>query len=143
MIPTIKLTLANGARFELPANAIDIVEERPGEEKGCAIGYNLGAGVSNQQLNDQYGFVKKQAIDAGGIANPIELTAVGADGETRLVTLSRSRIVARMEILDGANGINATLTIAAGAGSFPMHVADTLDQMDGIESPAAKRRAKA
>ena len=139
MIPKLKLKLQNGARFELPAAAINIVEEQPGEAKGCCIGYDIGAGAADQQLSDQYGYVKKQVLDAGGIENPIELTVVGQDGGTRLVTLSRNRILARMEVLDSEIGVNATLTVAAGSSSFPLNVADTLDEMDGVSSPAAKR----
>ncbi len=139
MIPTLKLKLQNGARFELPAAAINIVEENA-EGEGSVIGYDLGAGAAHEMLNDNYGFVKKQVLDAGGITNPIELTSVAGDGKTCRVTLSRERIVARLEVLDSAVGINAILSIASGNASFKLNVADTLDQMDGVESRASKPR---
>ncbi|WHO37887.1 hypothetical protein PMI04_015100 [Sphingobium sp. AP49] len=142
MIPKLKLTLLNGARFELPAAAITIVEERSGEEKGCAIAYDIDGDRGAETLGDQYGYVKKQAIDAGGIQNPIELTALNNEGVSRLVTISRDRILARKEVLDSPIGVKSILSIANGQNSFRMTVADTLDQIDGIESPA-KRAAKA
>jgi hypothetical protein len=138
MIPTLKLKLQNGARFELPAASINIVEERD-EGKGSVIGYDIGSGAADEALTDQYGFVKKQVIDAGGIQNPIELTVVGVDGQTHRVTLSRDRVVARLEVLDSPTGVNAILSIASGNASFKLNVADTLDQMDGLESRAPKR----
>ncbi|HCW59501.1 hypothetical protein [uncultured Sphingobium sp.] len=142
MTPTLKLKLQNGARFELPASAIKIVEESA-EGKGSIIGYDLGAGAAHEVLNDNYGFVKKQVLDAGGITNPIEMTSVSGDGKTCRVTLSRERIVARLEVLNSPVGVHATLTIASGNSSFELNVADTLDQMDGIESRAPKSsRAK-
>ncbi|ATP20409.1 hypothetical protein [Sphingobium yanoikuyae] len=145
MLSSLKLKLQNGARFDLPAAAINIVEERTGGEKGCCIGYDIGEGAADEALDDAYGFVKKQVIDAGGIQNPIEVTAVNQEGETHLVTLSRDRIVARREVLESPIGASTILTIASGQASFKLQVADTMDEMDGTTSPAAKRtrRAKA
>jgi hypothetical protein len=138
----LKLKLDTGARFELPAAAINIVEERSDGKSGCDIGYDIGEGAADAALSDQYGYVKKQAIDGNGIANPIEMTAVATDGVTHLVTLSRDRILARLEVLDSAIGVNATLTIASGHASFKLHVADTRAQMDGIESRATPARGQ-
>jgi len=64
---------------------------------------------------------------------------VGVDGQTHRVTLSRDRVVARLEVLDSPTGVNAILSIASGNASFKLNVADTLDQMDGLESRAPKR----
>ncbi|WP_164488853.1 hypothetical protein [Sphingobium sp. LF-16] len=145
MIPVLKLKLDNGARFELPANSISIVEERSADEKGCRIAYDIGGGGADESLSDAYGYVKKQVIDAAGIQNPIEVVAVNEQGETHLVTLSRDRIVGRREVLESPIGASTILTIASGQASFKLQVADTMDEMDGTTSPAAKRtrRAKA
>ncbi|MGE4321763.1 MAG: hypothetical protein AB7E60_01885 [Sphingobium sp.] len=135
----LKLKLATGERFEIAASAINIVEEAPGDQKGCIIAYDIGEGVTDAALSDQYGFVRKAVLDVRGIVNPIEVTRVDQEGGTNLVTFSRDRIIARLEVRDSPTGVNVRLHVASGEGSFRIDVADTLDQLDGVESPAVRK----
>lgn len=140
-ITMLRLKLESGARFELPAAAISLVEQMA-EGGGCAVVFDLGDGVEDARLSDEYGYVKKQVLAARALGNPLEVTIVNDQGRKGKVLLSRDRIIARREVLDGQAGVNTLLTIQQGVGAFKLQVTDTFDQMDGVESqprPAAKR----
>ena len=140
------LKTAAGERLEIPAYAIIAVMKPCGGANPSAVIFDMGAGPQVDQLSDQYGFVKKLAIDTQAMVNPVEVRAlepVSVDGdqvsfhEGRML-FSRDRIVGRREVKDDANGIRAKLFVDLLGKPMAISVADTLDELDGMEGePAA------
>ncbi len=135
----ITLKTKEGGRFELPQSAIRIVEEQP---EGTIIVYDMGEGqLSHEALLDQYGYVKKQVLDASGIDNPFETRVVDntEDGAHR-ITFNRAAIIGRKELHEDPNGAKTVLFVNFGAGVTRIFSADTMNEMDGIEEakPAKK-----
>jgi len=129
------LTTAAGTRLEIPAFAIIAVMKPTGGANPSAIVFDVGTGPKVDQLSDQYGYVKKLAMDAQALVNPIEVREVAPGGDSRLF-FARDRIVCRREVKPSVDGINATLFVNLLGKITPIHVADTLDEMDGVD-PAA------
>lgn len=140
----LQLKTAAGERLEIPAACIMAVMKPCDGVNPCAIIYDFGAGAQVDQLADQYGFVRKAVIDAMAMINAVEIRIVepvsldGVEGwrEGRMF-LSRQRILGRREVRDDPNGVRARLyadlfNIAGKATT--LNIADTLDEMDGVES---------
>ena len=140
------LKTAAGERLEIPAYSIIAVMKPCDGVNPSAIIFDMGAGPQVDQLSDQYGFVKKLANDAQAMVNPVEvriLEPVTVDGEQigyreGRMLFSRDRIVGRREVKDDANGIRAKLFVDLLGKPMAISVADTLDELDGVEGePAA------
>lgn len=131
------LTTAASERLGLPAYAI-IAVMKPVAGNPCAIIFDMGAGDGPQvdQLSDQYGFVKKLVVDAQALVNPIEVREVTPEGQARLF-FARERIVGRREVKPCVGGINATLFVNLLGKVTALQVADTLDELDGVEPAPA------
>ncbi|GEM_PF-1564383 len=149
------LKTADGARLEIPATAIIAVMKPSDGVNPCAIIFDMGAGPQVDQLSDQYGFVKKLANDGQALVNPIELRiieqlnvgdgaeAMTAHGEGRIF-FARDRISGRREVKGDPHGINATIYVNLFGQPTSISVADTLDEMDGVEpTPAPARKVRA
>jgi len=149
------LKTANNERLEIPPSAIiAVMKPSDGVNPGALI-YDIGAGPQIEQLADQYGYLKKMAIDAAAIINPVELRIierhqVGEGAESLLahqegrLFISRMAITGRREKRDDPNGINAIVYANLLGKPMAINVADTLDEMDGVEPPARPaRKAKA
>lgn len=131
----LRLTTAAGERLEIPGGAIIAVMEPLGGANPSAIIFDMGNGAQVDQLSDQYGYVKKLAIDAQMLVNPIEVREKAPEGSARLF-FARDRIVGRREVKSGVGGINSTLFVNLLGKVSALHVADTFDEMDGVEAPA-------
>ena len=140
------LKTAAGERLEIPAYAIIAVMKPCDGVNPSAIIFDMGEGPQIDQLADQYGFVKKLAIDAQAMVNPVEvriLEPVAIDGEQvgykeGRMFFSRDRIVGRREVKDDANGTRAKLFVDLLGKPMAISIADTLDELDGVEAePAA------
>lgn len=133
----LRLTTAAGERLEIPGGAIIAVMEPLGGANPSAIVFDMGAGEGAwiDQLSDSYGLVKKLAMDAQALVNPIEVRERSPNGEARLF-FARDRIVGRREVKSGVSGINSTLFVNLRGKVEAVHVADTFDEMDGVEAPA-------
>lgn len=144
-----KLNLAAGGRLELPAYALFAVMKPSDGANPAAVMYDLGAGLQIDQLSDQYGFVRKLALDGAAFENPIEVEIVekvtGEDGVTDAVrgkvTMSRNSIIGRRDIAAGADGERAQIFVQFGAGRMTLLVSESLDEMDGVESQASAQSA--
>jgi len=145
----LKLNLAAGGRLELPAYALFAVMKPSDGANPAAVMYDLGAGLQIDQLSDQYGFVRKLALDGAAFENPIEVEIVekvaGEDGTPVVaigkVTMSRGSIIGRRDIANGADGERAQLFVQFGEGRMTLLVNESLDEMDGIESEAPAKSA--
>lgn len=141
------LKTALGERLEIPGYAIIGVMKPSSGDNPSAIIFDMGTGPQIDQLADQYGFVKKLAIDAQAMINPVEVRVIeqidgdsGAYAEGRMF-FSRERIAARREKKGTENGINAMLYVDLLGKPMAINIAETLDELDGVEaeptSPAA------
>ncbi|WP_134094061.1 hypothetical protein [Novosphingobium sp. PhB55] len=139
---------AAGERLEIPAGCIIAVMRPCDGINPSAIIYDMGAGPAIDQLSDQYGCVKKTVLDAAGIINPIEVKIVEAvtlgEGEEAATALqqgrmifARSRIEGRREVIGDPNGIRAGLFVNLTGQTMRINVADTLDELDGVEADHA------
>lgn len=137
------LKTAAGERLEIPAGCIIAVMKPCDGLNPAGIMYDMGAGLAIDQLSDTYGFVKKSTLDAGGMINPIEVKVIeavvgeGGDAasafrEGRMI-FARSRIEGRRELVGDPNGIRAALFVKFTGQTVRINVADTLDEMDGVE----------
>lgn len=142
------LKTAAGERLEIPAGCIIAVMRPCDGINPSAIIHDMGAGPTIDQLSDQYGRVKKTVLDAGGIINPIEVKIVEAvsvgEGEEVTTALqqgrmifARSRIEGRREVLTDPNGIRAGLFVNLTGRTIRINVADTLDELEGVEADGA------
>lgn len=131
----LRLTTAAGERLEIPGGAIIAVMEPLDGANPSAIIFDMGAGPQVDQLSDDYGFVKRLAIDAMAVVNPIEVRERAPEGEGRMF-FARDRIVGRREVKSGVADINSTLFVNLLGKVSPVHVSDTFDEMDGVEAPA-------
>ena len=150
----LRLTTANSERLEIPGFAIIAVMKPSDGVYPCAIIFDMGAGPQVDQLCDQYGHVKKLAIDSQSIVNPIEIRvieqvqvgqgegATTAFGEGRMF-FARDRIVGRREVRGNPNGINATIFVNLLGKPMAINTADTLAEMDGEEPERKPTRSKA
>jgi hypothetical protein len=143
------LKTAAGERLEIPAFAIIAVMRPCDGVNPSAIIFDMGAGPQVDQLADQYGFVKKLAIDGQAMVNPLEVRILepvqlgeGAEAITGLkegrMFFARDRIAGRREVKDDASGINAKLFVNLLGKPMAISIADTLDELDGIEPEPAK-----
>ena len=145
----LKLNLAAGGRLELPAFALFAVMKPSDGANPAAVIHDLGAGLQVDQLSDQYGFVRKLALDGAAFENPIEIEIVekiaGEDGATVAargkVTMSRNSIIGRRDIAAGADGERAQLFVQFGQNRVTLLVSESLDEMDGVESQAPAKSA--
>lgn len=148
------LKTAAGERLEIPAAFIIAVMKPCDGANPAAIIFDMGAGPQVDQLSDQYGFVKKAVIDSQGIINPVEVRIIeqvaigtGADAVTGFhegrMFIARDRIVGRREVLDDPNGIRARLFLSLFDRPSAISVADTLDEIDGVESVAPAKPSNA
>ncbi|KMS59968.1 hypothetical protein V474_07650 [Novosphingobium barchaimii LL02] len=129
--------------MEIPAACIIAVMKPCDGANPCSIIFDAGAGPLVDQLSDQYGFVKKAAVDGMAMVNAIELRIVEpvppADGEAAPVMAegklfcARSRITGRREVIDDPAGIRAKLFVDLFGKPMTINVADTLDEMDGVD----------
>jgi len=136
---------ATGERLEIPAYAILAVFKPCDGVNPCAIISDMGMGLQFDMLADQYGFVKKACIDNMAMVNPLEVrlleqVKVDDDPERPLSVFAEGRmffprgaIVGRREIAGDPNGIKAKLFVDLGGKRMVFNVADTLDEMDGVE----------
>ncbi|GLV22020.1 hypothetical protein TomMM35A_18730 [Sphingobium sp. TomMM35A] len=139
------LKTAAGERLEVPAYAIIAVMKPCDGVNPSAIIFDMGEGPQIDQLGDQYGFVKKLVNDAQAMVNPVEvriLELVAIDGEQvgyreGRMFFSRDRIVGRREVKDSANGICAKLFVDLLGKPTAISIADTLDELDGVEAEPA------
>lgn len=140
------LKTAAGERLEIPGYAIIAVMKPCDGVNPSAIIFDMGTGPQIDQLSDQYGFVKKLAIDAQAMVNPAEvriLEPVAIDGDAvgyheGRMFFSRDRIVGRREVAGDPNGIAAKLFVDLLGKPLAISIADTLDDLDGVEAePAA------
>ena len=148
------LKTANNERLEIPAYAIIAVMKPSDGTHPSAIIFDMGAGAQVDQLVDQYGHVKKLAIDSQAMVNPIEVRVIepvgvgeGSDvvsaiGEGRMF-FSRDRIAGRREVHGDPDGINATIFVNLLGKPMAINVADTLDEMDGVEPETRARGRRA
>lgn len=138
------LKTANNERLEIPPSAIIAVTQPSTGDAPSGIIYDMGGGVQSDHLSDQYGYVKKMVSDAAAIVNPIEVRVIEAvtvgEGEEAVtahregrVFFSRLRISARREMKGDPNGVNAILYVDLVGRTQPILVADTLDELDGVE----------
>lgn len=134
------LKTAAGERLELPASCIIAVMKPCDGENPSAIIYDIGvSGAQFQQLTDQYGFVKKLAIDGMAMVNPLEVRVLepvpGVDGlQEGKLFFTRSRIVGRREVLGGEDATKSILFVDLLGKPAPVKVANTLDELDGNEA---------
>ena len=136
------LKTAAGERLEIPAYAIVAVMKPCDGVNPSAIIFDMGQGPQVDQLSDQYGFVKKLANDALAMVNPVEvrvLEPVAIDGEQvgyheGRMFFSRDRIVGRREVKEDANGVRAKLFVDLLGKPTAISIADTLDELDGVEA---------
>lgn len=140
----LRLTTANGERLEIPGYAIIAVMKPSDGIYPCAIIFDMGAGPQVDQLCDQYGHVKKLAIDSQAFVNPIEVRvieqvqvgqgdeAVAAFAEGRMF-FARDRILGRREVKGDPNGVNATIFVNLLGSPMAISTGDTLNEMDGEE----------
>lgn len=138
------LTTAAKERLEIPPGCIVAVMKPSDGGNPCAIIYDIGVGMQIDQLSDQYGYVKKLAVDAQAMVNPIEVRTVepGEDGPCEgRVFFARDRIVGRREVKDSEDGVNARIFVDLLGRTSALNVADTLDEMDGIEPKAPAKAA--
>lgn len=150
------LKTANNERLEIPESAIIAVMKPSDGVNPSGLIYDMGSGPQIEQLADQYGHIKKMAIDSAAIVNPMEVRiieqhqvgegdeAVIAHQEGRMF-FSRLRITGRREKNGDPNGVNAVLYVDLLGKPMALQVADTLDEMDGVEpetKPARKAVAK-
>lgn len=142
------LKTAAGERLEIPAGCIIAVMRPCDDINPSAIMYDMGAGAIMEQLSDQYGFVKKSVLDAAAMINPIEVKIVekvtvgeGPEAATAMrqgrAIFARSRIVGRREILSDPSGIRACLFVNLQGSPLQINIADTLDELDGVEAEDA------
>jgi hypothetical protein len=149
------LKTAAGERLEIPAVCIMAVMKPCNGINPAAIIYDVGTGPQADQLADQYGYVKKAVIDSQGMVNPLEVriieqVTIGTDADAVTgfhegrMFIARDRIVGRREVLDDPHGVKARLFIRLFDRPNTINVADTLDEIDGIEPPTkpANRTAK-
>lgn len=150
------LKTANKERLEIPESAIIAVMKPSDGVNPSGLIYDMGSGPQIEQLADQYGYLKKMAIDSEAIVNPMEVRIIEqhkvGDGEEAIVAyqegrmfFSRLRIVGRKEKIGDPNGVNAVLYVDLLGKAMALQVADTLDEMDGVEpetKPARKARPK-
>lgn len=139
----LKLNLAAGGRLELPGYALLAVMKPSDGSNPSSVIYDLGAGVQIDPLADQYGFVRKLARDGGTFENPIEVETIeklageSADAVTVArgkITMSRTAIVGRRDLMDDADGARAQLFVRFGTATSTLLVSESLDQMDGIDT---------
>lgn len=134
------LKTAAGERLEIPPSCLIAVMQPCNDVNPSAVVYDVGAGPQVDQLTDPYGMVKKLAIDVLAITNPIEARilepVVGGDSaelrEGRLFC-ARSRIAGRREVLTGDTPVRAILFVDLFGKMMSVRVADTLDELDGVE----------
>lgn len=126
------LKTANNERLEIFGNTIIAVMKPCNGVNPCAIVHDMGQGMRVDQLSDQYGYVKKLLTDSTSIINAIEVRIVEGGNEGKLF-FSRNAIVSRREVKGGADGINAVLAVDLFGRLSEITVADTLDEMDGVE----------
>lgn len=142
------LKTAAGERLEIPAGCIIAVMRPCDGINPSAIMYDMGAGAIMEQLSDQYGFVKKSVLDAAAMINPIEVKIMekvvvgeGPEAATAMqqgrAIFARSRIVGRREILSDPSGIQACLFVNLQGSPMQINIADTLDELDGVEAEDA------
>lgn len=142
------LKTARGERLEILASAILAVMKPTDGINPSSIVYDMGAGPQFDQLADAYGFVKKSVIDSHAMVNPVEVrilepVQIGEDGaaatamrEGRMF-FPRAAIVGRREVNGDPGGIRARLYLNLLGQATAIHVADTLDELDGEDAPAA------
>lgn len=143
----LNLNLATGGRLEIPGYALLSVMKPADETAPSSVMYDVGAGLKVDQLADQYGYVRKLAIDADAFVNGLSVDIierheiVGDDGETKIealagaMMLSRNSIIARRDTPDGADGVRAELTVRFGQDiTATIQVTQSLDELDGITS---------
>ncbi|MFK4871679.1 hypothetical protein [Novosphingobium sp. ZW T3_23] len=147
------LKTAAGERLEIPAGCIIAVIKPCGGESASAVAYDMGFGQQLDQLSDQYGFVKKNVIDSMAIVNPIEVRHIegtiiattdsgspifGAPYNEGRMFFSRSLITGRREVKDEAiPGCKSRLFVNLLGGVMPINIADTLEELDGVETDDA------
>lgn len=148
----LKLNLAGGGRIEVPGYAIIAIMKPGGDTANpSSLLYDMGEGPRVDQLGDQYGFVKKLAIDSGFIVNGFEADIVecgSREEEGKPVPVinygkiftSREKIVARRDIPNSVDA-KARIYVAAGGGSIGFDVTQSLDEMDGIDPADVKQKA--
>lgn len=132
------LKTASGERLEIPATCINAVMQPCDGVNPCAIIFDFGANKQIEQLSDQYGFVKKAVIDSMAMINPVEVRVLEQVGEKLAegrMFLSRDRILGRREVKHDASGIHARLFVDLLAKPISINIADTLDELDGVQAP--------
>lgn len=151
------LKTANNERLEIPETAIIAVMQPSDGVNPSGLIYDMGSGPQIEQLADQYGHIKKMAIDSAAIVNPMEVRIIEqhkvGEGEEAIIAhqegrmfFSRLRITGRREKIGDANGVNAIVYVDLLGKPMALQVADTLDEMDGVEpvtKPARKAKAVA
>lgn len=151
------LKTAAGERLEIIASSILAVFKPCDHVQPSAIIFDMGTGMQFEALSDQYGFVKKAVIDNMAMINPIEVrlvegTQIGVDTRTGQPVMAapfnegrlfipRDMIVGRREIVDDPNGIKAKLFLDMRGKRMVFNVADTLDEMDGVEPADGRAEA--
>ncbi|PZR83592.1 MAG: hypothetical protein DI537_34670 [Stutzerimonas stutzeri] len=140
------LKTARGERLEILATAILAVMKPTDGVNPASIVYDMGAGPQFDQLANAYGFVKKSLLDSHAMVNPIEVRILEpvqiGDGDEAATALREGRmffpraaIIGRREVTGDPGGIRARLYINLLGKASAIHVADTLDELDG-EEPA-------
>jgi hypothetical protein len=135
------LTTARKERLEIPPACVTAVMRPSGGTAPGALVFDLGFGPQVEQLDNDYGWVKRIIIDCGVMANPVELRILEPAAEGNglaegLMFVSRQRIVGRREVLDDPAGVRARLFVDLIGKTTPVSIADTLDDLDGIAAPA-------
>ncbi|MGC4250438.1 MAG: hypothetical protein QM605_02935 [Sphingobium sp.] len=132
------LKTAHNERLEIPESAIiALMKPSDGVNPG-ALMFDMGGGPQIEQLADQYGHLKKMAIDSAAIVNPIEVriieaAAVGEGAEAMTayregrMFFSRLRIVGRREKKGDPNGVNAIVYVDLLGKAMALQVADDLE----------------
>lgn len=141
-----------GERLELPASAVIAVMKPSTGENPCSLLFDMGGGPTTEKLGDQFGYVRKLVADSQLLVNAIELTIIepsqAADakpGDTAegVIYFSRDRIMGRREVIEDSKPAGAILYVNLFGHAQPIRVANTLDEMDGVEPPKAPKRARA
>lgn len=143
------LKTAAGERLEIPASAIIAVMKPCDGVNPAAIIFDMGDGPQVDQLADQYGFVKKAAVDSMAMVNPIEVRILEpvqiGEGDDAMIGFkegrmffSRARIIGRREVAGDQHGVNAKLFVDLLGKPMAISVADTFDEMDGVEREPRK-----
>lgn len=125
----ITVTLEDGGKFDLPAQAILLLEESETGKKGCTIVFTLQEGQNSvEKLKDAYGFVKKK-WNEGVLGLPLqEVTVVAPEGNHKL-TFPEHSVVARRELTNDETGAKTRLTLNVNGRPITVNVADSRDSL--------------